>query len=92
MKFAKALDQDRLELCDVYMARVDLLDLLVSNNCTHIPSVQQLMRPDSLRLADFYDEWYDVFSLCLHHTCSGRYFAQATERQAGGGGAVAVGH
>lgn len=67
MKFAKALDQDRLELCDVYMARVDLLDLLVSNNCTHIPSVQQLMRPDSLRLADFCDEWYDVFSLCLHH-------------------------
>ena len=49
MKFVKAVDQEKLALCDIYMARVDLLDLLVSNNCSHIPTVQQLIRLDSLR-------------------------------------------
>ncbi|XP_014667165.1 PREDICTED: zinc finger FYVE domain-containing protein 26-like isoform X2 [Priapulus caudatus] len=55
MKLAEAEEEDdggggaRPELCDTYLSRVDLLQLLVAANCQDVPSLQQLTKPDSAR-------------------------------------------
>ncbi|KAK2191192.1 hypothetical protein NP493_57g04014 [Ridgeia piscesae] len=51
--FLRAEQNSGLSLCDLYLDRVNLLDLLVANDCTYIPSIQQLTKNDYLgRLRD----------------------------------------
>ena len=46
--FLRAEQNSGLSLCDLYLDRVNLLDLLVANDCTYIPSIQQLTKNDYL--------------------------------------------
>nr|XP_054759360.1 zinc finger FYVE domain-containing protein 26-like [Lytechinus pictus] len=49
LKFLGSGDSASLELCDTYLGHVDLLNMFVSNNCTDIPSIQQLTQIDTAR-------------------------------------------
>ena len=49
IRFIKSDDTGGVSQCDVYIDRVNLLDQLLTNNCSYIPSVDQLTKPDTLR-------------------------------------------
>ena len=54
IKFVSASHNSGLEQCEIYLDRVNLLDLLVTHNCVHIPSVQQLTKIDVVRYANIH--------------------------------------
>ena len=49
IKFLSVMDTKGVDQCDMCIGRIDLLNLLVVANCSHIPSVHQLTKLDSLR-------------------------------------------
>ena len=49
LRFANSSDSAGVELCDTYLSRVELLHLLVTSQCTKIPSLQELTNPDLAR-------------------------------------------
>lgn len=48
-KMIKAGETQGVELCDTYLGHVDLMKFLVESNCGDIPSLRDLMHPDSAR-------------------------------------------
>ncbi|XP_048586399.1 zinc finger FYVE domain-containing protein 26-like isoform X2 [Nematostella vectensis] len=49
LKMIKAGETQGLELCDTYLGHVDLMKFLVESNCGDIPSLQDLLHPESAR-------------------------------------------
>jgi len=49
LKMMKAGETQGVELCDTYLGHVDLMKFLVESNCGDIPSLRDLMHPDSAR-------------------------------------------
>lgn len=49
LRFANSSDSAGVELCDTYLSRVELLHLLVTSQCSKIPSLQELTNPDLAR-------------------------------------------
>lgn len=49
LRFANSSDSAGVELCDTYLSRVELLHLLVTSQCSTIPSLQELTNPDLAR-------------------------------------------
>lgn len=61
VKLQKVGDNSGVGLCDQYLARLDLLTLLVKDNCPYIPSMQQLTKVEILR--------YSVLSVTEIYIC-----------------------
>lgn len=49
LKMMKTGETQGVELCDTYLGHVDLMKFLVESNCGDIPSLRDLMHPDSAR-------------------------------------------
>ncbi|XP_064623470.1 zinc finger FYVE domain-containing protein 26-like isoform X2 [Lineus longissimus] len=49
LKFLKCNEPQGEGLCEIYQSKVDLLNLLVSNNCKDILSIQELTKSDTVR-------------------------------------------
>ena len=49
LKFLKCNEGQGEGLCEIYQSKVDLLNLLVSNNCKDILSLQELTKVDMVR-------------------------------------------
>ena len=49
LRFANSSDSAGVELYDTYLSRVELLHLLVTSQCSKIPSLQELTNPDLAR-------------------------------------------
>lgn len=49
LRFANSSDSAGVELCDTYLSRVELLHLLVTSQCSTVPSLQELTNPDLAR-------------------------------------------